>query len=78
MNEYDFELGRKKLKEFREQYYIDHKACPKCGYTGTCSTYVGYIPVIDANYEIKYKDENRVTCNKCHWEGITHDLVKET
>lgn len=75
---YDLELGRKKLKEFKEKYYKEHSLCPVCRHDKHTSTYVGYILKISADYKVdeSYKDENRVKC-RCGWVGICHDLIGE-
>ena len=64
-------MKTRKLYNHIDDYYKDHKVCPKCG-SKVSSTYMGYV-----FYKGKpFKDENECTC-KCGWEGICDDLVKE-
>lgn len=69
------EMARK-AQAYKKQYYADHSMCPKCGYDKYSSTYIGFI--INPEHPETYKDTNRVSCGRCDWTGITHDLTGET
>jgi len=64
---------------FKNAYHKDHCACPLCGSTKNCQTYVGYIVHVDNGVVLnadEFKDENNILC-KCGWKGIVHELVSE-
>lgn len=61
--------------DFMEKYLKEHAVCPKCGSKNYAQTIVGYI--YDSRHSEDYKDMNSVTCNKCGWHGIIHELVPE-
>lgn len=65
---------RKLGNSMRDKYYDQHKACPECGSTRNCQSYVGYI--MDLRNPEEYNDKNRAKCNDCNWVGTVHDLVK--
>lgn len=58
----------------REQWELAHKACPKCGSTGTKQTLVGIVEVIGEDYE---DNLNTAECTTCGWAGMVRDLVPE-
>jgi hypothetical protein len=60
-----------KLYNTREEYYKEHRVCPKCG-NRTSSTYIGFV----FQKGKPYKDENICEC-KCGWKGIFDDLVRK-
>jgi hypothetical protein len=60
----------RKTYRTRDEYYADHKACPKCGgvkYSTTCREFV-FRP------SAPYRDENRVEC-ECGSKGIWDELA---
>ena len=61
--------------DFMEKYHKDHAVCPKCGSKNYTHTIAGYI--YNSKHSENYKDKNSVTCNKCGWHGIIHELVPE-
>ena len=61
--------------DFMEKYHKDHAVCPKCGSKYYTHTIAGYI--YNSKHPENYKDKNGVTCNKCGWHGIIHELVPE-
>ena len=68
-----FEENRKKREAFREQYRIDHAACPKCGETSHMSTLVAY--AMDTDRLEDYKDLNTCTCTRCRDKHTAHERV---
>jgi hypothetical protein len=60
---------------FMEQYELDHKYCPDCGYDGYVTTLIAYI--YNSNDHESYKDENTARC-KCGSVHIVHDRVSES
>ena len=60
---------------FMEKYHKEHAVCPKCGSKYYTHTIAGYI--YNSKHPENYKDKNSVTCNKCGWHGIIHELVPE-
>lgn len=69
--EYRLEEYNRLMKEYRE----NHRYCPECGSDKNSQTLVGTVLNLDKPNE--YKDENRVSCAKCEWKGIVHDLVEK-
>lgn len=58
-----------------EDYRKSHMYCPECGSDRNSQTLMGYVFNLDRPEE--FKNENRVTCAECHWNGIVDDLVGE-
>lgn len=63
----------KKSEAFREQYSIDHAACPKCGETSHMSTLMAYAMHSDRLDD--YKDLNHCTCSSCGDKHTGHERV---
>jgi len=59
-------------QEITRQYNELHKFCPMCRSDHHEVTCMGFI---FANLETA-EDRNLVTCLKCSWKGIVHDLIK--
>ena len=53
------------------EYYEQHKLCPKCGSGNISMTTVGYSVADGAT------DGNRSWCGNCRWIGVGHDLIAE-
>lgn len=81
MDKEDLARNRAAVAKFKKEYNEAHKACPQCGCTFTCQTYVGFIIMVDDEIITNrdtYKNENKADCTKCDWVGIVHDLVAAT
>ena len=62
-------------QEIISKYNQLHAVCPKCKSKKYWTTLAKYL--VDLNHPEKYRDQNRVHCDNCGWEGITHDLIPE-
>jgi hypothetical protein len=69
----DFTEARSEAERLRNEYYENHKACPKCGRTEHNSTCRG--PIMNMSAPEKFKDTNDCICNNCGDKHITHDRV---
>jgi len=69
----DFTEARSEAKRLRDEYYENHKACPKCGSTTYGTTLLGII--MDTSAPEKFKDRNECVCHNCGDKHITHDRV---
>lgn len=70
-NQYESDVG--KLRQAKNEYYENHKRCPKCMESKfRWQTLVGYIMHVDRIDE--YKDLNESHC-RCGWVGSVHDLL---
>ncbi len=67
--------GRIKVQKFRDQYYKDHKLCPKCRSTHHNQDY-GPATVLQIDSPETYVDICGVKCLDCNWTGIVDDLIK--
>lgn len=63
-----------KSDNFKKEYYLNHKFCPKCGNEGHSTTLVGYI--LDMDKKEEYKDLNNCVCSKCGDIHTAHERVK--
>ncbi len=62
-------------EEFRKQYNLNHRCCPKCGSTTITQTLIGYI--LDVSNTGAYKDLNKTQCANCGNISTVHELVSE-
>ena len=66
-------IGLIESREMRLSLYANqHNSCPKCG-QGCMHTYTSN----DVTYEPEIVNNNKAICG-CGWEGIVHEMVKET
>lgn len=54
-------------------YDAEHSVCPKCKSYFVVVTCRGHI-VSDWSTHV---NDNKATCEHCHWKGIVHDLVPD-
>ena len=59
----------------REDYYRQHKCCPRCGSKNLMLGLAGYI--FDSRHPETYKDMNPAECLDCGYKGNVHSLVPE-
>lgn len=59
----------------RDQYYQNHRHCPKCGGTHNHQTLA--CPFFDLEHPETYVDHNDVLCI-CGWHGKVYDMVGPT
>jgi hypothetical protein len=63
----------KAIKMNRQEWELNHAACPKCGNANTKQTLVGVI-----EFDGKYEDDiNTAQCPACGWSGLVKELVPE-
>lgn len=63
-------------EEMWDDYYKEHKYCPKCHSCDNLTTSFFGI-VSDPSNPQNYVDTNTVRCNHCGWVGLKHDMVGE-
>ena len=62
------------MESLRDEYYNNHRSCPKCGYEYSSQTLIAY--TFDLNNPQDFRDENECVCCKCKDIHIVHDRVK--
>ena len=59
--------------KFMDEYYENHKCCPKCGSESHSRTLVEYI--VDLDDVNSYVDKNKFQCTICRYQHLVHDRV---
>ena len=65
---------RKISEAIRNEWYDNHKCCPKCKSKHTIQTLAGPIHIMGQPFE---DNVNSAQCFNCDWKGMVKDLVPE-